>query len=220
MYERGTEGPNTDIVRYGVLRDIKVGRKELTFRFAEEGRFARAVVQEFGDRLGIHQWEHGRTHWAVKDGDIPTVMMSKLHRTYDVVLSFAGEDRIYVERVAKYLRSKDVKVFYDGFEETILWGKDLAEHLDLVYRRAGQYCVIFVSKSYAKKMWTKHERRSALARAIQGDKEYVLPARFDETDLPGIPPTVGHISLTERTPVAFGKLLLKKLGKQIPKPKT
>ncbi len=214
MYEATTEGPNTDIVRCGYLRQIKVGRQELTFKFSEEGCFSRAVVREFVDRLGIHNWEFNRTHWAVKDGDLPTAMLSRLHRTYDVVLSFAGEDRKYVERVAKYLRSNDVRVFYDGFEQADLWGKDLAEHFDLVYQQSGQYCAIFVSESYAKKMWTRHERRSALARALKESKEYILPAYFDETELPGIPHTVGHISLKDETPIEFAKLILKKLGKQ------
>jgi len=35
---------------------------------------------------------------------------------YDVALSFAGEDRAYVEKVAKYLKEKDIKVFYDDCE--------------------------------------------------------------------------------------------------------
>lgn len=44
---------------------------------------------------------------------------------YDVALSFAGEDRKYVHRVAEALAEKGVKVFYDNFEEADLWGKYL-----------------------------------------------------------------------------------------------
>ncbi len=39
-------------------------------------------------------------------------------KKYDVALSFAGEDRDYVDKVAKRLQEKGVKVFYDKFEET------------------------------------------------------------------------------------------------------
>jgi len=42
---------------------------------------------------------------------------------YDVALSFAGEDRNYVERVAKYLDSYKVKVFFDQFERSDLLGQ-------------------------------------------------------------------------------------------------
>jgi len=48
---------------------------------------------------------------------------------YHVALSFAGEDRAYVERVATQLVSEGVTVFYDKFEEATLWGKNLYSHL-------------------------------------------------------------------------------------------
>jgi len=53
---------------------------------------------------------------------------------------------------------------------------------------------MFISKEYAEKPWTKHERRSDLSRALEED-EYVLPARFDDTELPGL----AMRSLTSRT---------------------
>jgi AbiJ-like protein/TIR domain-containing protein len=71
---------------------------------------------------------------------------------YEVVLSFAGEDRLYVERVAEFLQKHGVKLFYDRYEEVTLWGKDLAEHLDKVYRGSARYCVMFISENYAKKV--------------------------------------------------------------------
>lgn len=114
---------------------------------------------------------------------------------YDVALSFAGEDREYVEQVAEILKKRHVCVFYDKFEEIDLWGKDLYVHLDEVYRLKARYCVMFISKHYARKLWTNHERRSAQARAFQENKEYLLPARFDDTEIPGIRPTVGYVDL-------------------------
>lgn len=214
MYETGTEGPNVDSARYGFVSGIRISGSELVFKFREEGRFPIEVIHEYADRLGFGRWEQNRTHWAVKDGGIPKGMLAKLQPSYDVVLSFAGEDRKYVERVAKNLRNHGVAVFYDTFEEAKLWGKDLAEHLDLVYRRSGDYCVVFISKHYAEKMWTRHERRSALARALKSRTEYILPARFDETELQGIPHTVGYVFVKTKTPAEFARLLLQKLGKQ------
>jgi hypothetical protein len=86
---------------------------------------------------------------------------------YDVCLSFAGEQRTFVEGVATRLREQQVRVFYDAFERARLWGRDLYEHLDYVYRQAASYCVIFVSSDYAQKAWTRHEGRSAFARALE-----------------------------------------------------
>ena len=150
---------------------------------------------------------------------MPSAMLAKLQQSYDVVLSFASEDRKYVQTVAKYLRSKGVKVFYDTFEQVGLWGKDLAEHFDFVYQHAGQYCIIFISKHYAESMWTKHERRSALARALRQNSEYILPARIDDVELEGIRHTTAYISASDNTPAKFSKIILEKLGRYKPRRK-
>ncbi len=133
--------------------------------------------------------------------------------TYEIVLSFAGEDRDYVEQVAESLVENDVAVFYDRYEEATLWGKDLAEHFDTVYRSSARYCVMFISGHYAQKVWTSHERRAALARALEERQEYILPARFDDTELPGLLPTVGYVELDHKTPAQLAFLILQKLGR-------
>lgn len=133
---------------------------------------------------------------------------------YDVCLSFAGEDRAYVEMVARGLRENGIKVFYDQDEQVKTWGKDLAEHLDWIYRVASRYCVVFISEAYARKPWTIHERRSALARALEEQDEYVLPARFDDTELPGLRPTVAYLDLRETAAATLIEHILEKLGRK------
>jgi hypothetical protein len=114
MYERGAADPNVDTVRYGFLNNIAVVGNELVFRFNEEGTFTRAITEELADRLGLKHLEQGRAHWALKDGGIPNAMLAKLRYSYDVVFSFAGEDRPYVEQVAAIMRERGVKVFYEN----------------------------------------------------------------------------------------------------------
>jgi hypothetical protein len=133
---------------------------------------------------------------------------------YEIVLSFAGEDRCYVEGVAEFLSDHDVRCFYDKYEEVTLWGKDLAEHLDKVYRSA-RFCVMFISEKYGEKLWPNHERRSALARAVEEKGEYILPARFDNTEVPGIRHTLGYVDLRNKTPEELSIMIMKKLGREI-----
>ena len=38
-------------------------------------------------------------------------------QNYDIAVSFAGENRPYVEEVANGLKAAGVSVFYDGFEK-------------------------------------------------------------------------------------------------------
>lgn len=141
---------------------------------------------------------------------------SEIADRYDVCLSFAGEQRAYVELVARELKLAGLKVFYDQDEEVIpmLWGKNLAEYLDYVYQHGSRFCLMFISKDYAEKVWTIHERRSAIARAMQGDGEYILPARFDDTELPGLHPTVGYLDLTKVAPATLAEHVVAKLTGQ------
>lgn len=131
---------------------------------------------------------------------------------YDVCLSFAGEDRSYVEKVAAALCAAGVRVFYDDYEKTNLWGRDLYEHLDDVYTNMARFCVLFASANYAKKLWTTHERASAQSRAFRENREYVLPARLDDTKIPGIRDTVGYIDLRKTMPKALAQMIVEKLG--------
>jgi TIR domain len=131
---------------------------------------------------------------------------------YDVCLSFAGEQRDYVEQVASRLREEGIRVFYDDYEQVSLWGKDLYEHLDWVYRKAARYCVLFASADYARKIWTSHERRSAQARALHNNGTYILPARFDDTEIPGLRPTIAYVDLRQTTSAELAELILKKLN--------
>jgi adenylate kinase family enzyme len=137
---------------------------------------------------------------------------TKSNRKYAVALSFAGEDRDYVELVASFLRKAGISVFYDRDEEAVLWGKNLYDHLRHVYAEAAEYTVIFVSKAYARKVWTNHERESAQSRAFRESCEYILPARFDDTELPGLLNTIGYIDLRQKAPEELASLIVEKLG--------
>ncbi len=131
---------------------------------------------------------------------------------YDVAISFAGEDREIAEQLAKELESRDIEVFYDDFEQETLWGKNLYEHLDYVYGKASRYCIMLLSKHYAEKTWTNHERKSAQARAFRQRTEYILPIRIDNTKIPGLAETVGYISLKNTSVENIVDLIMKKLA--------
>lgn len=134
---------------------------------------------------------------------------------YDVAFSFAGEQREYVSKVYSILTNEyNVKVFYDQDKriQAELWGKDLVEELQKIYRDQSKCCLLFISKEYKEKIWTKHEKRSVLERAINEEGVYLLPARFDDTEISGVPSTTGYIDISNKTPEDFSKYILLKLG--------
>jgi TIR domain len=134
---------------------------------------------------------------------------------YDVALSFAGANRGWVSAMAERLVSQGLRVFYDEYEKANLWGKDLVQHLDEVYRLRARCCIIFVSKDYAANVWTNHELKSALARALIASEDYLLPVRLDDTELPGLRPSVSYLTLKSSEDVKqVASLLVEKLGRR------
>ncbi|WP_368485829.1 TIR domain-containing protein [Pseudoalteromonas sp. SD03] len=140
-------------------------------------------------------------------------------KEFEIALSFAGEDREYVDQVANLLKDSGVKVFYDLFEEANLWGKNLYDYLTEIYMDKALYTIMFISDDYSKKLWTGHERKAMQARAFQENQEYILPVRFDETPIPGVLPTTGYIDISKKSPEEFVEIIHKKLvnsGKTVP----
>ena len=123
-------------------------------------------------------------------------------RRWDVALSFAGAQRDYVGQVAAALKARGVRCFYDEDEQVRLWGTHLAEELPRIYAEESAAVVVFISADYAGRDWTRLERRAALARAVAEAGVYVLPARFDDSELPGLLPDVVTVDLRRLHPGA------------------
>jgi hypothetical protein len=139
------------------------------------------------ERPRVEASNPGATEYSAPSLPRPT------HYEYDVAISFAGEDRPIVEPYALALKTRRVRIFYANFAEVDLWGADLYETLDAVYRLKARYCVLFLSHHYADKVWTNHERRAAQARAVMENREYILPVRLDPTEIPGLRPTICYL---------------------------
>ena len=135
-----------------------------------------------------------------------------MNKQYEVALSFAGEQRDYVESVARALQSRGIAVFYDGFERVHLWGKDLVEEFHEVFEHRAALAVMFISKEYVENAWPRHEGRSILSRAVQEKSEYVLPVRFDDTSVPGLADSTRYETADNHTPEKLAAMIAEKLG--------
>jgi hypothetical protein len=135
-------------------------------------------------------------------------------RPFQVALSFAGEQRAYVRKVADALAARHIALFYDEFQANALWGKDGAEYFHQIYSRDTQYVVMFISADYVQKAWARQERRSAISRQMKHDAEYILPVRFDDTEVPGLPDTLQYLLADRFTPAELAVEVAKKIGVQ------
>lgn len=94
--------------------------------------------------------------------------------------------------------------------------------LDEVYRKKSRFAAVFISQHYAAKRWTTHERQSIQARALNELGPYLLPVRLDDSDLPGLRPTIGYVDARRFKIEQLVDLIQEKLdgvpGKALPAP--
>lgn len=131
---------------------------------------------------------------------------------YQVALSFAGEQRAYVERVSKELTKLGIHHFYDNDNQSSLWGKNLTRYLDDIYFAKSRFVVAFISKEYRDKIWTKWEMNSAQDRAMRQPEEYLLPVYFDDIRLSGLVGSLGHIDARTTSPEELAHLIYEKVS--------
>lgn len=164
--------------------------KKLIGRFSDDEVLAILVAIESFDRENANRNQGKRAPAVIRES-----------YPFDVAISFAGEERVIARDIAQGLRNSGFSVFFDEFETSTMWGSDLVQFLDVVYRKRARYCIAIISSSYKIKMWTRHELRSALARRLAEDKDYILPVRVDDTELDGLQPTTGYIRIQKAADV-------------------
>lgn len=76
--------------------------------------------------------------------------------SYEVGLSFAGEQRDLASQLNEKLSEEDFTVFYDENED--LLGKDLENELNRVYSNECKYIIAIISEEYKSKTWPTFER--------------------------------------------------------------
>ena len=183
-------------------------KKEIAAKIA---RILSLLSSPIFEKIEVAEYLHGISKDRKSEQPVIVMPDNPQKRQYDVVISFAGEDRDHAGRLAELLKRDSFEVFYDEDEEADLWGKNLYEHLTTVYSKLGKYCVMFLSKHYAAKQWPTLERRAAQERAFKENREYILPIRLDDTEIPGILDTVGYQDLREKTIEEICGILKEKL---------
>ncbi len=106
--------------------------------------------------------------------------------SYDVALSFAGEDREYAEHLRDALEDLGHAVFYDKAELHRFLGEDVEDYLGPIYESGSRYVVAVLGAMYGRKRWTLFEAGKYRGRLDKGEvipiwASTVSPSPFDET---------------------------------------
>lgn len=68
---------------------------------------------------------------------------------YDVAVSYASEQRPYVERFVARLQSQKMRVYYDRNAQAKMVGKILDQELHRIYLQESNCCILFLSNAYS-----------------------------------------------------------------------
>jgi hypothetical protein len=137
---------------------------------------------------------------------------------FDVCLSYAGDQgEKYVQSVREELEKLKLKVFdYQTLDaKGELTGENLYEKIDNIYRERSAVCVIFVSKSYLDRYWTRRELEAVKTHAWTKEHDYLVPVRCDDAELLGMPPWIVYEDLRpgKTTPEQLAGLINHKVKK-------
>jgi hypothetical protein len=128
----------------------------------------------------------------------------RIQRRFAVALTFPGERREFVQKVARFLRDAlgTQRVFYDFDFQEELAGPNLDLKLNRIYSEDADLVVVFVCGDYQEKEWCGLEWRAV--RSIMKSKsrpdDDIMFLRFDEKNLEGLLPIDGFMDISRRSP--------------------
>jgi hypothetical protein len=91
MYERDRNDPRADIVRSGLISNLRRTRNRLAFDFHETGRTNYTTVEALQAKLQLDDFEFSRTHWSIKDGALPSEFLLRIQSRVQTVLISKGD---------------------------------------------------------------------------------------------------------------------------------
>lgn len=140
-----------------------------------------------------------------KEPDLLDGLDMNVFKEYDVALSYACEDRGYVDKVADYLQKSNLHVLRDNFKENDPRGEDLFDRLENIYREKAKYCVMFMSKPDVKTGGQDHEDIYA---------EHILPVLLDDSGDAGVGGSSNYINGNEFSPEELAEMIISKCSRK------
>jgi hypothetical protein len=137
-----------------------------------------------------------------------------IHRRFAVALSFPGERRDFVSKVALALRDAfgEPRVFYDQFHQVELSRPNLDLPLQRIYGEDSDLVVVFVCGEYERKEWCGLEWRAIreVMKSHSRRDEDVMFLRFDDKPLEGLLSIDGYLDISQKKPRAVADFVIKR----------
>jgi len=225
--------------RIGYLTNIRERSGTILVEYEFDKKISLFPASKLTDlymQLDIGRWEMNRTHWAIKDEDLLKVLAtaslisaSELGATqrvdemhFKVALSFPGEHRDYVEKVARELQNRlpARNVFYDRDFTAQLARPNLDTLLQHIYAENSDLVVVFLSENYEKKEWCGLEWRAIRELLKKKQDNSIMFMRFDQASVPGALSLDGYVNLADFSASEAAALILERVRlNELPQPR-
>ncbi len=138
--------------------------------------------------------------------------MSGQRKRFQIALSFPGEHRDFVEKVADLVAEKTGRdhVLYDRYYEAEFARPDLDTYLQRLYHDESELIAVFLCAEYEAKEWCGLEWRAIRDLIKKRQTADVMPFRFDSTEVQGLFSIDGYVWIGERSPEEAAKLILER----------
>lgn len=128
-----------------------------------------------------------------KGNPVNTEHSSQKSYKYDIAISYASEQELYVNRVAKILEKEKINVFYAPNLEDEFLSCDMITAFYDIYRYESLYVACFISEDYLQKDITMHEAKTALIRGKDERRNCLIPVCFGSARLKELDPDIHYI---------------------------
>lgn len=220
--------------KFGVIRDVTIrqGKVRIEYEIIPLDKFLTAAdLNNFSFDLDISDWELNRSHWAVKDVNLAKELKAKgielpywarnmgkavniATHHFDVALSFPGEQRGYVERVAAALETHigPDAYFYDNNYIAQLARPELDTLLQDIYRNRSKLVVVFLCEDYQNKEWCGIEFRAIREILMGRENTKIMYVRMDKGQVEGVFKTDGYIDGQKYSPEDVARFIQERLS--------
>jgi hypothetical protein len=126
---------------------------------------------------------------------------ARITQDYDIAVSFAAEQRDYVERTVAAARALGLRVFYDRDMSNAWWGRNFLLEQRKIYGQRALHFVPFISTEYLSASHPIDQFSYAMTRAIEQRNRYILPVLIGSVVVPPemLHPHIGYLRAEEHT---------------------
>ena len=230
----GYEASNQRAPHFGIIRDVikRQGEVRVEYEIQPVAPFLTADdMENLMFELDIGKWELNRTHWAVKDINLPKELSRRgiqlpawvqsapkavdiTTHQFDVALSFPGEIRGLVEEVAHNLEALvgPNAYFYDNNYVAQLARPSLDLLLQDIYRNRSKLIVVFIGADYERKDWCGIEFRAIRDIIAAREHNRIMFVRTDDGAVEGVFATDGYVDARRFAPEVLARFIQERVG--------